>query len=224
MNRFTEREMRGEAVNEIEIEIPAGVAPTEYIEETFGAQLGSHDDIPSDVDFSCVVKFVKKSKNDYTRTNDDTNFIDDSEDFVKFMTEIDGHTYSSKRYESVCEKDFYKRILRVLSRDYHLIAQVCLASIIDKVKSDGSDADHRGELFRIIDFGIFDDNYDIKLLIEINDKTHDLPKTQLRDRKVQTILDKAGIKLIKFNPKDRYKQDYLIEQLGEFVKPELRKK
>lgn len=161
----------------------------------------------------------------YERTNDDTYYVDDEdEDFAKFKHTLDYSKYTLKRYESACEIKYYKALLRNLSRDYHLIAQVCLASIIDKKESDGSESKHRGELFRIIDFGIFDDNYEIKLLIEINDKTHDLPKTQLRDKKVQAILDKVGIKLIKFSPKKKIDDDYIIEQLGEYAKPELRKK
>lgn len=60
MNRFTEIEMRGEAAAEVELAVPAGVAPSDYVEGTFGAQPGTNVDIPSgtDVDFSCVIKIV----------------------------------------------------------------------------------------------------------------------------------------------------------------------
>lgn len=166
----------------------------------------------------------KDDELEYERASDDTLYVDDdNEDIIKFHQGIDKHVYMIKSYESICERDFYKKILRVLSRNYHLIAQVCLASIMDKAKLDGSSADHRGELFRIIDFGIFDDDYKIKLLIEVNDKTHDSPRTQIRDKKVQAILDRAGIKLIKFKPQDRFNIKFLISQLSEFVKPELLK-
>ena len=58
MNRFTEREMRRETADEMELAVPAGIIPSEFIENTLGAQLGTHDDLPSgtDVDFSCVIK------------------------------------------------------------------------------------------------------------------------------------------------------------------------
>lgn len=60
MNRITEEDMRRETAVEVELAVPAGVVPSDYVESTFGAQPGSNADMPSgtDVDFSCVIKIV----------------------------------------------------------------------------------------------------------------------------------------------------------------------
>ncbi|MCM1546237.1 MAG: hypothetical protein NC033_04285 [Clostridiales bacterium] len=171
MNKITEEQLNRETIQEIEFEIPKGKNPIEYLKEFFGIESTAHEELPNDIDIdkSFVIKFVTEPDNEqiYSRTNDDTNYVDNNdEDIIKFKQNLEKYNYTLKRYESICEKKFYKSILRNLSRDYHLIAQVCLASIIDKKQLDGSDAEHRGELFRIIDFGIFDDNYEIKLLID----------------------------------------------------------
>lgn len=60
MNRITEEDMRSEAAAEVELAVPTGVVPSNYIEGTFGAQPDTNADIPSgtDVDFSCAIKIV----------------------------------------------------------------------------------------------------------------------------------------------------------------------
>lgn len=141
-----------------------------------------------------------------------------------FNTSLNKFTFSIKPYETEIEQKFFKKILSYLSRDYHLSAQVCLASIIDKKYLDGSKTNYRNELFRVVDFGIFDSNYNIKLLIEINDKTHERKDRILRDEHVRLVLEKVNISLISFKPTDIDNSDYIINELGEYAKPEYRKK
>lgn len=59
--RITEQDLNREAAVEIEVKLPKGVSPSQYIEETFGAQLATPEDMldDADVDFSCELKFVK---------------------------------------------------------------------------------------------------------------------------------------------------------------------
>lgn len=145
----------------------------------------------------------------------------DSDNFAEYLNSF---TYFLKKYETTCEQKFYKKILSYLSRDYRLSAQISLLSIIDKRNLDGSYTRIRGELNRIIDLGIFDNEYKIKLLIEIDDKTHEREDRKIRDNHIRQILEKLSIPIISFKPKDIDNPDYIIKQLGEFVKPELRKK
>lgn len=104
--------------------------------------------------------------------------------------------YEQKEFMSYYEKYFYD-ILKDIERDYDVIvqSQVNLASVIEK------NIKHKyvNELFRNIDFGIFDKNFHKLLLaIEINDSSHLKKDRIIRDLKVEKILNQANIKLIKF--------------------------
>ena len=104
--------------------------------------------------------------------------------------------YEQKEFMSYYEKYFYD-ILKDIERDYDVIVQpqVNLASVIEK------NIKHKyvNELFRNIDFGIFDKNFHKLLLaIEINDSSHLKKDRLIRDLKVEKILNQANIKLIKF--------------------------
>lgn len=103
--------------------------------------------------------------------------------------------YEQKEFMSYYEKYFYD-ILKDIERDYDVIVQpqVNLASVIEK------NIKHKyvNELFRNIDFGIFDKNFHKLLLaIEINDSSHLKKDRIIRDLKVEKILNQANIKLIK---------------------------
>lgn len=104
--------------------------------------------------------------------------------------------YEQKEFMSYYEKYFYD-ILKDIECDYDVIVQpqVNLASVIEK------NIKHKyvNELFRNIDFGIFDKNFHKLLLaIEINDSSHLKKDRIIRDLKVEKILNQANIKLIKF--------------------------
>lgn len=104
--------------------------------------------------------------------------------------------YEQKEFMSYYEKYFYD-ILKDIERDYDVIVQpqVNLASVIEK------NIKHKyvNELFRNIDFCIFDKNFHKLLLaIEINDSSHLKKDRIIRDLKVEKILNQANIKLIKF--------------------------
>jgi len=85
-----------------------------------------------------------------------------------------------------------------------------LNSVIDKI----SNTKYRNELFRNIDFAIFDKDYStLLLLIEINDKTHQTRKRKERDLKVEEICSKAGIKLIKFYSNYSNEKEYVKNRI-----------
>ena len=114
--------------------------------------------------------------------------------------------YEQKEFMSYYEKYFYD-ILKDIERDYDVIVQpqVNLASVIEKnikhkyVIEKNIKHKYVNELFRNIDFGIFDKNFHKLLLaIEINDSSHLKKDRIIRDLKVEKILNQANIKLIKF--------------------------
>lgn len=123
-------------------------------------------------------------------------------------------SYSSK--ESLmtdCEKNFFYVFRNVLPDEYIIQPQINLASIINKE----SFSQYQTELFRNIDFGIFDQNYTLKLLIEINDSTHMQPERIERDKKVCTICAQAGIPLITFWTEYGINETYIQNRLFKYL-------
>ena len=120
--------------------------------------------------------------------------------------------YQSKQLMTQCEKYFYDILVENFSKDYLIMPQVNLATIINKNKDFPNQ--YQNELYRNIDFGIFDKvNMQPLLLIEINDKTHEQPDRIKRDLKVKEICNEANIKLITFYTKYDNKKQYVIDRI-----------
>ena len=85
-----------------------------------------------------------------------------------------------------------------------------LASVIEKVSTSRFNT----ELFRNIDFGIFNADYSkLLLLIELNDESHNNSHRKKRDIKVHDICDKAGIKIITFYTKYSNEKEYVKSRI-----------
>ena len=111
---------------------------------------------------------------------------------------------------NVNEKRFYNYMRKKLYPNYIITPQVNLQTIIE------TDSNNRNnELFRNIDFGIFDiEMYNPIMLIEINGKQHDNNMYWIkRDKSVKEILDQANIMLFTINNKD-LTSDIKIEKLS----------
>lgn len=102
--------------------------------------------------------------------------------------------YQTKSLLTPAEEEYAQAIQYCLPTGYILQPQVCLASVIKKT----ANTQYANELFRIIDFGIFDENFQIKALIEINDNSHLESNRRRRDSKVKKICEEAQIPLITF--------------------------
>jgi hypothetical protein len=126
-------------------------------------------------------------------------------------------TYIEKPLMTNEELNFFHKLTPLFS-EYIIIPQVNLATIIKP-------NDHKrfqNELYRNIDFGIFNKDYSkVLLLIELNDKTHKEKKRQIRDHKVKDICLSAGIKLITFYSDYPNLQDYVINRIYEEIKKPL---
>lgn len=119
-------------------------------------------------------------------------------------------TYFPKNFMTNAEKQFYNTISS-LNQQYIIIPQVNLATIVTKKTTKNST--HRTELFRNIDFGIFDKNFNLLLLIELNDSTHNSFKRKDRDLKVKRILNECNIKLLTFYTKYPNESNYVINRI-----------
>lgn len=116
--------------------------------------------------------------------------------------------YSKRKLLSQSEISFYRKIKKIEALgNFIVLPQINLASIITKVGK------YRNELFRNIDFGIFDSNFDVLLLIELNDKTHKQYKRHKRDLKVQEICKNCNIKLITFYTSYPNEETYVINRI-----------
>ena len=126
--------------------------------------------------------------------------------------------YEKKQLMSDSEKYFYDIMNKHLDKNLYIVMpQVNLASIISKEKNFPTE--YQNELYRNIDFGIFDKNsMEVKLLIEINDKTHKQSNRIARDIKVKEICEKADIKLITFYTNYPNKEDYVINRILDNLK------
>lgn len=151
----------------------------------------------------CIIRYIYsnffKSKNILLKTNN---------------TKLNYQkTYIKKSFMTNCEKEFYNK-LKDLNNDYLVIPQVNLATIINKK----SKSLYQNELFKNIDFGIFDKNtMEILLLIELNDKTHNTYKRKQRDFNVKKICKSANIPLITFYTSYPNEKDYVIKRIRENI-------
>lgn len=112
-------------------------------------------------------------------------------------------------------RDFFiKKLIKIEEYDYKVIPQVNLATIINK----DSKYKYQTELYRNIDFAIFDKTLTYPLLlIELNDITHNSNKRRERDKKVKNICEQAGFKLIAFYTKYDNKEEYIINRILENI-------
>lgn len=116
-----------------------------------------------------------------------------------------------------CEKYFYDIFKKHFSNNYDVRPQIPLSSIIEKEKNFSRE--YQNELYRVIDFGIFDKNtLRPLLLIEINDSTHSQKNRRERDTKVKSICDNAGIKLITFWTKFDNTETYIVNRINKELK------
>lgn len=128
--------------------------------------------------------------------------------------------YSKRPFLTPNELSFYNRI-KELNNEYIVIPQVNLGAIINKF-----DSKYRNELFRNIDFGIFTKDFELLLLIELNDSSHNSYDRRDRDLKVKKILNDCQIKLIVFYTKYPNEKNYVLNRIrneinSDYIKDDL---
>ena len=118
--------------------------------------------------------------------------------------------YEKKEFMSTYELLFYEKI-KDLENEYKIVPQVNLATIVKKINRG-----YINELFKNIDFAIFDKDYkNVLLLIEINDSTHNKINRKDRDLKVKKICNDCNIKLITFYTKYPNEKEYVLKRIKE---------
>lgn len=93
---------------------------------------------------------------------------------------------------SKSEQEFYNALKASLPQGYCVFPQINLTSFIDRTDNSR----FHNELFRNVDFLITDEEYQPKIIVEINDKTHLTNERKERDEKVKKICEEAGIPIL----------------------------
>ncbi|MBQ8749864.1 MAG: DUF2726 domain-containing protein [Clostridia bacterium] len=110
---------------------------------------------------------------------------------------------------------FFNKLQKLYNKKYHLQAQISLRSVVNKTYY----SKYINELFKDIDFGIFDKKTLKPLvLIELNDYTHNYNNRQERDAKVKDILYQCGIPFLTFYTDKPNKLTYLKEKINRELK------
>lgn len=124
--------------------------------------------------------------------------------------------YVKKKYLTVTERLFYHKLLDATrTMNVHVFPQINLASVITKTNTK-----YRTELFRNADFGIFDENYNVLALIELNDQSHNRSERRERDSSVRQICNLAEIPLITFWTTYENTTEYIRERINEYLNNE----
>lgn len=144
-------------------------------------------------------------------------FFDIKEETPKVETKSpQQRTYTKKRIMTETELKFYNRLKKLLPNGYIIFPQINLQSIIDIEENPR----FKNELFRNIDFGVFDENtLDLEFLIELNDHYHNTNnKTKSRDKKVKTLLKQSGYQLTTFWLNMPNNDEYILGIYNKYLK------
>lgn len=117
------------------------------------------------------------------------------------------------------EHEFFDALLQSVGQEYHIFAQVHLPTLIDnKVVGQNWKASFRHVSGKSVDFVLCDKAYlSPKLAIEVDDKTHERPERQERDREVERILKEAGVPLLRVGNHGNFNATELVQKVRELA-------
>ena len=121
--------------------------------------------------------------------------------------------YQKKPLLTKTEIKFGTAIQKAIPDHYQLLPQINLATIIERKDNHK----YQNELYRNIDFVIFDYQYNPILLIEINDDTHKQKARIARDIKVKKICHQANLPLITFWTEYGVNENYIEKRIKEYL-------
>jgi very-short-patch-repair endonuclease len=121
---------------------------------------------------------------------------------------------------SRAEHECYDALMAAVGADYYIFPQVHLPTLVDeKIVGQNWRGAFRHISEKSIDFVICDKAYiSAKLAIELDDRTHEWPDRQERDREVERILREAGMPLLRLENHGRPSVDELRQQIKDILK------
>jgi very-short-patch-repair endonuclease len=125
--------------------------------------------------------------------------------------------YHYSRKEAIMtetETVFYRRLMSVAGERYLIFPQIHLSALLSNQTGGRY---HRAAFQRIngmsVDYVLCDkESLKAVYAIELDDRTHDTPKRQARDAKVERMLSDAGLPLVRFK-NSRVSDDEIIHAL-----------
>lgn len=112
---------------------------------------------------------------------------------------VEGCYFTPKPLLTPNEKEFYTRLKHAVP-ELEVVCQVSMGAIMNGKHVSGNSFTARARFDRkIIDYVILDGKYDVILLIELDDRTHNKKKDALRD----SITAEAGYKTLRFESRDK---------------------
>lgn len=119
------------------------------------------------------------------------------------------------------EHECYDALVEAIGAEYRIFAQVHLPTLVDHTVRG---QDWRAALAHInrksVDFVLCDKAYlSPKLAIELDDKSHERPDRQERDREVERILREAGIPILRIENHGNFNPSELSQRIKETLNP-----
>lgn len=129
------------------------------------------------------------------------------------IIEQNNNAYERKPFLTQNERFFFNRLLNEINDDYHVLTQIRLADIIQPNKIFNKKSKQYLALFRQIsqwhvDYAIMNKkNFNITLVIELDDSSHLQKTRQRRDKILNKALEQSDISIIRaMNFNDAIKQ------------------
>lgn len=111
-----------------------------------------------------------------------------------------GYDYKKKDFFMTrAEHECYDALIEAVGKNYYIFPQAHLTAIVDyKIKGQNWRGAFRHIDEKSVDFVLCDKNYIApRLVIELDDRTHERPDRKLRDGEVGRILNGAGLPLLR---------------------------
>lgn len=130
------------------------------------------------------------------------------------------YNYKTKQYlMTYAENNFYKFLVEAVSDTYYIYPQVHLSKIVDhKVEGQNWKRAFSHVNQKSVDYILCDKHYiSPKLVIELDDKTHERPDRIDRDREVERILRQVGLPLLRIKKIDEFTPSELADKIKSLV-------
>ncbi len=119
------------------------------------------------------------------------------------------------------EHECYDALTTAIGSEYLIFAQVHLPTLVDnKVVGQNWRGAFRHISEKSVDFVLCDKNYiSPKLAIELDDKSHERPERQERDKEVERILQDAGLPLLRVENHGHFSPSELALKIKDTLSP-----
>jgi len=117
------------------------------------------------------------------------------------------------------EHECYDALVSAVGSEYFIFPQVHLPTLVDhSVKGQNWRAAFAHINRKSVDFVLCDKAYIYsKLAIELDDKSHERPERQERDREVERILEEAGVPLLRLENHGSFNPGELAQKIKELA-------